>query len=1269
MAISYPVGPSSVPVELTQPPATYRRRVALAMGGVLLFLALYALLTGWLGWTTYRLISASLEGKQDTIWGFVVGAFAAFLTVFMVKGIFFMKPRRAEPLGLEVTPSDQPQLFDFLHQIADEAGAPRPHRVFLSPRVNASVSYDLSLLNLVFPSKKNLEIGLGLVNTLTLGELKAVLAHEFGHFTQRSMAVGRWVYTAQQIAARIVAKRDSLDRFLVQLSRFDIRIAWVGWILSIIIWSIRSLVDSLFSLALRMHRALSREMEFHADLVAVSLTGSDAPIYALHRLRTADDAWDRTMAFAVGELAQGRAIVDLFAVQSRMIDRMRDLLDAEWYRAAPSLPEVNPEALRVFEAELAEPPRMWSTHPPNDERETNAKRVYIPAPLDHRTGWLLFADAQTLREKTTALALGNHEKVTPMDTAAALTALDAQFGRESLAPRYRGIYLDRSIVRPATHPDDLYEASAENAPAHLSALYPESLAHDIERLRRIEHEKALLEAVRSGMLDAPGGIVRHRGRQVRPKALAPVIEQLEQERSSVQRTLWDHDRRCRTAHRAAAAQLGRGWEEYLRGLAAVLHYAEHNEANVRDAQRALQNCLAIATAGGRVGKADVANVVGASQDLYDALIPAFTHKRQVLLDRTLIERLGAESWASLLEAIKLGRPAEANIGAWLGVIDGWVMALLGPLGALRRAALDQLLVSEARVATWIHEGTAPETAPAPSKVPERYPVLLPGDERELVRALPWWKRFQTADGVVPATARFLVAASIIGAVLGFGGQMGSATVTIYNGLGRTVVVSAGPQQLRVAPFAAASLTAPPGPLQIRTTTVEGQPIDSMDANVSHGLGNFVYNVAGAGTLTEWTQSYGYAPAVPPNELGAQRWIETEATTLFTDPPERISTNGGGALVRVLSGRSGEHPGRVLGELRTEDARRTVILAHARWDAPGQPYTMHWLNLAESLPNFQQLLGARLAEDAGDMLALRERQDAVAGAARDSVCTGDQQRAAAAPNDGNLQYLATRCIPDADQRNRAFLALHQRLPDNAWVAFAAGYALIEQTRWEEALTSLETAKAEAALIGTAAPDLARVRRMVKGTDVDLRDLSRLSDEVRMRVSLETGEGLGTSPYQAYSDLKQGRLSQALARAGQTSVRARIWPLLAASDGANPTWADSAFAVQVVAPDSSVGIDTVWPLMALAERRQLDLAPYVRLAKKHAGAEVDFLLHFMDVLRTTRDPAAAEKSLGRVSPSGRGVAYSVGTVILGPSAPPAWREGAKRLLFASERPYFQ
>src|SRR5262245_6306825 len=223
MSLSYPPGPESVPPNLTAPSAAYKRHAWLAMLGLAAFIALYFALSAWFAWTAWRLLGGMFGANGNfELPGFLAGVCAAFLAVFMLKALFFLQ-HRYEIDDIEITRAEQPALFEFIDRLADEARAPRAHKVYLSPRVNAAVFYDLSLLNLIVPSKKNLEIGLGLVNVVSLGELKAVLAHEFGHFAQRSMTVGRWVYVAQQIAAHIIAKRDALDRFLQQLSRIDVR--------------------------------------------------------------------------------------------------------------------------------------------------------------------------------------------------------------------------------------------------------------------------------------------------------------------------------------------------------------------------------------------------------------------------------------------------------------------------------------------------------------------------------------------------------------------------------------------------------------------------------------------------------------------------------------------------------------------------------------------------------------------------------------------------------------------------------------------------------------------------------------------------------------------------------------------------------------------------------------------------------------------------------------------------------------------------------------
>jgi hypothetical protein len=110
------------------------------------FVVAYLALSGWFVWTAYRMFYGAFKGGDDAFPAFIGGLCAAFLAVFMLKALFFVK-HSYEINDIEITPDQEPRLFAFLNRLADEAKAPRAHRVFLSPRVNAAVFYDLSILN------------------------------------------------------------------------------------------------------------------------------------------------------------------------------------------------------------------------------------------------------------------------------------------------------------------------------------------------------------------------------------------------------------------------------------------------------------------------------------------------------------------------------------------------------------------------------------------------------------------------------------------------------------------------------------------------------------------------------------------------------------------------------------------------------------------------------------------------------------------------------------------------------------------------------------------------------------------------------------------------------------------------------------------------------------------------------------------------------------------------------------------------------------------
>lgn len=950
MIPSYPAGPESVPDDLTRPGAAYRRNAWIAGLGLALFVLLYLALAAWFGWTAYRLLDSMARGGRDGIMLFLVGSCALFMAVFMVKALFFVR-RGSPPDALEVTQRDQPRLFAFLHRLADEAGAPRPHRVFLSARVNAAVFYDLSLLNLILPSRKNLEMGLALVNVLTLSEMKAVLAHEYGHFAQRTMAIGSWVYVAQQIAAAVVSRRDALDRVLQMLSRTDVRLAWLGWLLSLIVWSIRSLVDTLLQLVILAQRALSREMEFQADLVAVSLTGSDELVHALHKLHAADDAWGRTLAFANSQLAAGKRPRDLFELQTRVIGHVGTILSDSGYGVVP--PEGvggSGAARRIFRSAFARPPEMWATHPANSDREENAKRRYVAAPHDARSAWVLFDNVESLRADTANRLFGEQATVPLAPDSEMHAALDAAYLRLPYDPCFRGAYLGRPLTLHASAADDLtggLEAS-EGAMEALSALYPEALGADLKALEELEQERTMLEALRDRRYVPADGRIAFRGREISrrelPSALRDVIAELDVVRGRV----IGHDRRCRAAHIAVAARLGGGWDGYLRSLLALLHYAEHTLADLQDARGAFNNTFAIVTADGKVSSRELERLVRAANELRQTMAAVLQQRDSVEPDAQVLSCMGASSWSAILPAEAMVEAVRENIGQWLDMAAPHCDGLMAALSSLKHATLETLLATERRIAEAARGKEALQAPPAPGRVPGSYALFTPGSHRKLQTRLGWWDRFKLADGLLPAAMRFGVSTTIVVAVLGFTFITGrDSQVAVFNSLATTVEVSLGDRAVTVPAGGTVLIDVELDPaMTITARDARGQEIESFVPPLQDHVARYAYNVGGAAVLAYWTATYGNASAPPPELLGNPRWFETNADVLFEEPPESVSTKGGGAVRKVLSGITDRPPLEVLGLIEDESERARVVAMHLRWDDATAPEYAAWRALGD-----------------------------------------------------------------------------------------------------------------------------------------------------------------------------------------------------------------------------------------------------------------------------------------------------------------------------------
>jgi Zn-dependent protease with chaperone function len=177
----------------------FQLQTSRAVAAIILFVFVYVMillmtvgLTALCIYAGYLMVSALQHFVVLALGIGLVGM--GFPTLIFVLKFIFSKHKIDRSDLLEVTEDEQPDLFRLIQNIVEQVGTSFPKRVYLSADVNASVFYDSNFWSMFLPIRKNLLIGMGLVNTVTHDELKAILAHEFGHFSQRTMKVGSYVY-------------------------------------------------------------------------------------------------------------------------------------------------------------------------------------------------------------------------------------------------------------------------------------------------------------------------------------------------------------------------------------------------------------------------------------------------------------------------------------------------------------------------------------------------------------------------------------------------------------------------------------------------------------------------------------------------------------------------------------------------------------------------------------------------------------------------------------------------------------------------------------------------------------------------------------------------------------------------------------------------------------------------------------------------------------------------------------------------------------------
>lgn len=394
--------------------ANFKKMTSKAVISIVLFLIVYILLLLLgLGLTVLCAFGAFyiIVAKPSLITlGIGIGlvSLGFFIIAFLFKFIF--KKHKTDLTHLtEITEEDEPKLFQFINEIVKEVGTDFPKKIYLSADVNASVFYDSSFWSMFFPIKKNLQIGLGLVNSTTEQEFKAIMAHEFGHFSQKSMKVGSYVYNVNEVIFNLLYENESFDAMIQKWANFSGYFSLFVAIALRIIQAIQWVLKKMYNFVNINYLALSREMEFHADEVAANVAGSDPLKESLSRLELANHSYNSVLSFYDDKISENRKSANMYSEQLFVLNF---LAAEDEFPIVNNLPVVSTADLnKVVKSKLVITDQ-WSSHPSTKERASNLDRLNIKKESGVvKSANSLFSAIETIQEKLTDKLFSHIENV------------------------------------------------------------------------------------------------------------------------------------------------------------------------------------------------------------------------------------------------------------------------------------------------------------------------------------------------------------------------------------------------------------------------------------------------------------------------------------------------------------------------------------------------------------------------------------------------------------------------------------------------------------------------------------------------------------------------------------------------------------------------------------------------------------------------------------------------------------------------------------------
>ncbi len=341
--------------------------LALMAGLVLFYLSIPFVIVGLLGSAGLLIYSFFLIGRIPVKLVAIIGIVGLGMAWAVFKSLF-TRPASGS-FGIRKTAEECPRLHQLLTEVAQSVGTDPVHEVYAAPGSAIGVHQEgRGPFGMFGVKNRVLTLGLSTMRFLTVGELKAILAHEYAHFSHRDTFYSRFIYQVHMSIEQALMGMGGAGGKFNYLNPFY-------WFLYLY-YKCYSLLSAGFS----------RSREFLADRMASSLYGSDVFASALTKVSTDGTLFEMTIYQHISQLLeQQQAFVNMYESFRQFRDEQLGQQERE----------------DMYQKLLHEKGSLFAQHPTFGERIEAVSQFPMADKLDSTPALQLFDNPEEIEKELT----------------------------------------------------------------------------------------------------------------------------------------------------------------------------------------------------------------------------------------------------------------------------------------------------------------------------------------------------------------------------------------------------------------------------------------------------------------------------------------------------------------------------------------------------------------------------------------------------------------------------------------------------------------------------------------------------------------------------------------------------------------------------------------------------------------------------------------------------------------------------------------------------